>query len=99
MLDSIQRDELAALAREQERLRREEEIARLRAAQEQRRQQEEAARRQAEVERALRGQAEQFLKQLDPYSVEGLWFNEFARKHPDRLTAALTYLREVKKLG
>ena len=44
-------------------------------------------------------QAEQWLKQLDPNSSEGEWFNQYAQRYSDRLQAAVDYLREVKGLG
>lgn len=41
---------------------------------------------------ALKQQAEEWLEELDPFSPEGLWFERFAEKYSDKLTAALEYL-------
>ncbi|HEY9809262.1 MAG TPA: hypothetical protein V6D13_07965 [Halomicronema sp.] len=41
---------------------------------------------------ALTKQAEEWLKNLDPLSEEGLWFEEFAYKYPSKLEAAIEYL-------
>lgn len=56
-------------------------------------------RRRLEIERAIRAQAEAWLKKLDPNSDEGQWFNQYAARYPDRLQAAIDYLREIKGLG
>ncbi|NJN75236.1 MAG: hypothetical protein HC796_01990 [Synechococcaceae cyanobacterium RL_1_2] len=40
----------------------------------------------------LQRQAEQWLKNLDPYSDEGLWFTEFAYAYDTQLEAAIEYL-------
>lgn len=53
-------------------------------------------RQQEEREQRLREQAAQFLKGLDPYSNEGMWFTEFARRFPTPLAAAMEYLVAVK---
>ena len=57
-------------------------------AQEQRQQQ----RHQQELEK-LRQRAIAWLKQLDPLSSEGLWFENFAQKYDSKLEAAIAYLQ------
>lgn len=53
--------------------------------------------RQAEIQAqglaALRGEAEAWLKTLDPFSSEGLWFERFAEGYPSKLDAAMGYLQ------
>jgi hypothetical protein len=53
--------------------------------------------RQAEIKAqglaALRGEAEAWLKALDPFSSEGLWFESFAEGYPSKLDAAMGYLQ------
>jgi len=93
------RQQAEAAQREAEAARREAEAARQRHEVEARRVAEEEARRQREIDRAIRVQAEQWLAKLDPYSIEGQWFTVFAARHPDRLSAAIAYLRGVKGLG
>ncbi|AFZ02825.1 salt stress protein, Slr1339 family [Calothrix sp. PCC 6303] len=44
---------------------------------------------QAEV---FKKQAEDWLKNLDPLSSEGLWFERFAEQYPSKLEAAVEYL-------
>ncbi len=56
-------------------------------AQEQRQQQ----RHQQELE--LRQNALALLKQLDPLSSEGLWFETFAQKYDSKLEAAIAYIQ------
>lgn len=41
--------------------------------------------------------ARAFLKNLDPNSQEGMWFEALAEKFPNRLDAAVAYLRDVKR--
>jgi hypothetical protein len=43
----------------------------------------------------LRGQAQEWLKSLDPLSDEGFWFEQFAEKYPTRLDAAIAYLEVI----
>ncbi|MGK7924914.1 MAG: hypothetical protein AB4290_06590 [Spirulina sp.] len=45
--------------------------------------------------KALKRKAEEWLKQLDPYSGEGLWFAEFAQHYPNKIEAAIDYLETV----
>lgn len=53
--------------------------------------------RQAEIKAqglaALRGEAQAWLKTLDPFSSEGLWFERFAEGYPSKLDAAMGYLQ------
>lgn len=43
---------------------------------------------------ALKLHAKTWLKQLDPLSTEGLWFERFAEGYPTKLEAAINYLQE-----
>lgn len=40
-------------------------------------------------------QAIAWLRNLDPMSSEGLWFEQFAQKYPSKVTAAIDYLRSL----
>ncbi len=42
---------------------------------------------------ALKVEAETWLKKLDPFSSEGLWFERFAESYPSKLEAAIEYLQ------
>ncbi len=42
----------------------------------------------------LKLRAKAWLKQLDPLSTEGLWFERFAEGYPTKLAAAINYLQE-----
>lgn len=42
----------------------------------------------------LKIRAKSWLKQLDPLSTEGLWFEKFAEGYPTKLAAAINYLQE-----
>ncbi|WP_009633938.1 salt stress protein, Slr1339 family [Synechocystis sp. PCC 7509] len=42
----------------------------------------------------LKIRAKSWLKQLDPLSTEGLWFEQFAEGYPTKLAAAINYLQE-----
>lgn len=42
----------------------------------------------------LKIRAKSWLKQLDPLSTEGLWFERFAEGYPTKLAAAINYLQE-----
>ena len=46
-------------------------------------------------EKALRTQAQKWLKNLNPHSDEGIWFEEFAYSYPSRLEAAIDYLQAL----
>lgn len=52
---------------------------------------------QAQKRQALRRQAELWLKQLNPRSAEGLWFEEFAYSYPSKLEAAIDYLQALQE--
>ncbi|WP_017303341.1 salt stress protein, Slr1339 family [Spirulina subsalsa] len=51
--------------------------------------------RRQQQEKVLKRQAEMWLKQLDPHSDEGLWFEEFAYHYPSKLAAAMDYLNAL----
>lgn len=48
--------------------------------------------KQQEAEK-IRQSAIAWLKQLDPLSTEGLWFDSFAKKYDSKLEAAIAYLQ------
>ncbi len=48
-------------------------------------------------QKALLKQAQQWLKKLDPYSDESLWFEEFAYSYESKLEAAIDYLDALNK--
>lgn len=48
---------------------------------------------QRQRRKSLEKEAEKWLKQLDPHSQEGLWFEEFAYRYPSKLEAAIDYLQ------
>lgn len=79
------------------------EAARL--AEQQRRQQEliEAQKREELRERrrkaAMREKARQWLKNLNPRSEEGQWFEEFSYSYEDKLQAAIDYLEAMRETG
>jgi hypothetical protein len=73
-----------AQAEKEEQLRKEEQIKAEKLKQEQ---------LQKERRQGLAKQAEKWLKQLDPHSQEGLWFEEFAYKYSSKLEAAIDYLQ------
>lgn len=50
----------------------------------------------AQQKQAFKKQAEEWLKNLDPLSEEGLWFEEFAYKYPSKLEAAIDYLQALQ---
>lgn len=57
--------------------------------------------RQQELEKQrqrkqLTHQAEIWLKNLDPYSDEGFWFEQFASSYPSKLEAAIEYLQALQ---
>jgi thiamine pyrophosphate-dependent acetolactate synthase large subunit-like protein len=41
----------------------------------------------------LKKHAQEWLKQLDPFSPEGLWFERFSEGYADKLEAAMEYLQ------
>lgn len=48
---------------------------------------------QAQKFAALHSEAEAWLKQLDPLSSEGIWFERFAQSYPSKSEAAIAYLQ------
>ncbi|MFO0734963.1 MAG: hypothetical protein U0270_03755 [Labilithrix sp.] len=50
-----------------------------------------------ETELDQRQAARAFLRNLDPGSQEGMWFEALAERFPSRLEAAVAYLRDVKR--
>jgi vacuolar-type H+-ATPase subunit I/STV1 len=48
-----------------------------------------------EKQAKLTKQAVEWLKNLDSYSDEGFWFEQFAEKFPTRLDAAIAYLEAM----
>jgi hypothetical protein len=57
----------------------------------------EALRQQRRAE--LAGKAQKWLKQLNPKSEEGRWFDEFACGYESRLEAAIDYLEALQSVG
>ena len=51
-----------------------------------------ADRQKHQSQQAIAKQATSWLKQLDPLSGEGLWFEEFAKNYPSKLEAAIALL-------
>lgn len=49
-------------------------------------------RQKHQSQQAIAKQATSWLKQLDPLSGEGLWFEEFAKNYPSKLEAAIALL-------
>lgn len=76
-----------------------------RIAEEQRRQQElieaqkRAELRELKRKQALREKAQQWLKNLNPRSEEGKWFEEFSYSYEDKLQAAIDYLEAMRESG
>ncbi|GBF85708.1 salt stress protein, Slr1339 family [Aphanothece sacrum] len=58
-----------------------------------------AEQRRQQQKKLLTRKAQQWLADLDIYSEEGLWFEEFARTYPSKLEAALDYLAIVENTG
>ncbi len=52
-------------------------------------------RRQQQKKQTI-AQAKQWLDQLEAYSEEGMWFEQFAESYPSRLDAAIDYLKALK---
>ena len=48
--------------------------------------------RKQQQQKLLIRQAKKWLETLDPYSDEGLWFEDFSNSYPSRLDAAIDYL-------
>lgn len=76
-----------------------------RIAEQQRRQQElieaqkQAALREQRRKAALKERAQQWLKDLNPRSEEGKWFEEFSYSYEDKLQAAIDYLEAMGETG
>ena len=76
-----------------------------RIAEQQRRQQElieaekKAELREVRRKKALREKAQQWLKNLNPRSEEGKWFEEFSYSYEDKLQAAIDYLEAMRESG
>ena len=83
----IKRQEKAKIA---EQKRRQQELIEL--------QQREQLREQRRKE-ALREKAKQWLKDLNPRSEEGRWFEEFSYSYEDKLQAAVDYLEAMRETG
>ena len=83
-------------------IKRQEEV---RIAEEKRRQQElieaqkRAELRELRRKKALREKAQQWLKNLNPRSEEGKWFEEFSYSYEDKLQAAIDYLEAMRESG
>ncbi len=86
-LAAIQRQKEALLA---EQKRREQELIAA-----QKREEQKEQRRKA----ALRQQAQQWLKTLNPRSPEGKWFEEFSYAYDSKLAAAIDYLEAMRESG
>jgi hypothetical protein len=56
----------------------------------------EAERQKKEKQRKQK--AQKWLDNLEPYSEEGLWFEDFARSYSSRLEAAIDYLQALGQL-
>lgn len=57
------------------------------------------AKRQQRKREALRQKAREWLKNLDPHSEEGLWFEEFAYAYDSKLDAAMDYLSALGEVS
>jgi hypothetical protein len=90
-LDNSLLDELKQEFQERERL--EEESKQQQLQQEKQRQLEQEKRRR----KALAIQAQEWLKDLNPKSDEGLWFEEFSYAYESKLEAAIDYLQAIKE--
>jgi hypothetical protein len=60
------------------------------------RQRQEEQRRQRKRQ-ALRQQAQEWLKKLNPRSEEGIWFEEFSYSYENKLEAAIDYLEALRE--
>jgi hypothetical protein len=91
----LREEKLAAIQRQQEALlaeqkRREQELIAAQKLEEQREQRRKAA---------LQQQAQQWLKNLNPNSEEGRWFEEFSYSYDSKLAAAIDYLEAMRETG
>ena len=48
-------------------------------------------------QKQLTRQAQHWLAKLDPYSEEGMWFDQLAESYPSRLDAAMSYLSTLNQ--
>jgi 4-alpha-glucanotransferase len=53
--------------------------------------------RQQQKKQALKQQAQEWLKKLNPRSEEGMWFEEFSYSYEDKLEAAMHYLEALRE--
>lgn len=58
---------------------------------------EEERRRREQQRQKIAKKAQEWLKQLDPYSDEGFWFGQFAEGYASRLEAAIDYLEALEQ--
>lgn len=84
---------IAELKREYEERDRAEELKRQQQLQEEKRRQQQLIEQQRQK---LTLAAQAWLKELDPLSDEGLWFEALADKYPSRLEAAIDYLQALR---
>lgn len=52
---------------------------------------------QIQQHKELGKQAIAWLRNLDSLSSEGIWFENFAKKYPSKLEAAIDYLQDIKE--
>lgn len=52
---------------------------------------------QMQQQKELEKQAIAWLRNLDSLSSEGIWFENFAKKYPSKLAAAIDYLQDIKE--
>lgn len=50
----------------------------------------------AKLQEGLKKEAKSWLENLDPLSLEGLWFERFAEGYPSKLDAAVEYLESMQ---
>ena len=55
--------------------------------------------RERQRKAALRDKAQQWLKNLNPQSEEGRWFEEFSYSYEDKIQAAIDYLEAMRETG
>jgi hypothetical protein len=58
-----------------------------------------SAKREQRQRETLKGKAQEWLKKLDPYSDEGMWFEEFAYAYDTKLDAAMDYLSALGEVS
>lgn len=62
-------------------------------------QKQQAELREKRRKEALTQKAKQWLKNLDPKSEEGIWFEDFSYNYEDKLQAAIDYLEALKEVN